>query len=117
MKGIAYLHDNLIVHRDIKLENILLDGHGRIKIGDFGVSETITSKTQILKEKCGTPVFLAPEIISQDSFLGPPVDVWSAGICLWLLVNGRVPFVSPCEVEPSKINYSMSFGNDVSLEF
>ena len=92
MKGVAYLHRNLIVHRDIKLENILLDGHGRVKIGDFGVSKKMDHRNEILFEQCGTPTYIAPEIVREHGYLGCPVDVWSSGVCLYAMIFGNVPF-------------------------
>jgi serine/threonine protein kinase len=92
MKGVAYLHRNLIVHRDIKLENILLDGHGRVKIGDFGVSKKMEHRNEILFEQCGTPTYIAPEIVREHGYLGCPVDVWSSGVCLYAMIFGNVPF-------------------------
>jgi len=62
--GLDYLHTKkLVVHRDIKPENILLDSHGKLKIGDFGVSRKLRRKTQRMSEQCGTPAYIAPEII------------------------------------------------------
>jgi serine/threonine protein kinase len=92
MEGILYLHENLIVHRDIKLDNILLDGHGNVKIGDFGVSKRIDKGDELLFEQCGTPAYIAPEIIFEMGYKGQPVDVWSAGICLFAMLYGNVPF-------------------------
>lgn len=91
MQGISYLHANGIVHRDIKLDNILLDGHGNVKIGDFGVSKKIGSN-DLLFEQCGTPAYIAPEIVTEIGYKGPPVDIWSAGICLYAILYGNVPF-------------------------
>lgn len=88
IQALAHLHDNLIVHRDIKLENILLDGHGQVKIVDFGVSTRINYPDQLLKRRCGTSVFMAPEIPKNEEYEGPPVDVWSAAICLFALIYG-----------------------------
>jgi serine/threonine protein kinase len=91
MQGISYLHANGIVHRDIKLENILLDGHGNVKIGDFGVSKKVAFN-EVLFEQCGTPAYIAPEIIREIGYIGYPVDIWSAGICLFAILYGNVPF-------------------------
>jgi len=91
MQGISYLHANGIVHRDIKLDNILLDGKGNVKIGDFGVSKKIT-QNELLFEQCGTPAYIAPEIVRELGYKGYPVDIWSAGICLFAILYGNVPF-------------------------
>ena len=91
MQGISYLHANGIVHRDIKLENILLDGHGNVKIGDFGVSKKVAFN-EVLFEQCGTPAYIAPEIIREIGYIGYPIDIWSAGICLFAILYGNVPF-------------------------
>lgn len=100
------MHENLIVHRDIKLENILLDGHGHIKIADFGVSRKIDHMNEILFEQCGTPIYIAPEIVREHGYQGAPVDVWSSGVCLWALLIGNVPFKSPQE---NNNNYELDF--------
>jgi serine/threonine protein kinase len=91
MEGIAYLHENRVAHRDIKLDNILLDGHGNIKIGDFGVSKFIEADNKDLFEQCGTPAYIAPEIVQDRGYKGFPVDIWSAGICLFAMLYGNVP--------------------------
>ena len=80
------------MHRDIKLENILLDGHGRVKIGDFGVSARIEGPSEVLFEHCGTPAYIAPEIVLEHGYLGLQADVWSSGICLFAMIYGSVPF-------------------------
>lgn len=56
------MHEIGITHRDIKLDNILLDGRGNVKIGDFGVSRRV-QEDEILREQCGTPAYIAPEIV------------------------------------------------------
>lgn len=66
--GLNYLHSQRVVHRDVKLENILLDGHGHIKIADFGVSRRIESKGAILFEHCGTPSYMAPEVVLDHGY-------------------------------------------------
>ena len=93
--GINHIHSNLIVHRDIKLENILIDMNNNIKICDFGIGIILSSEDQKLYSHCGTPMYIAPEIIlstKEKGYKGFPVDIWSAGIALYIMVSGRLPF-------------------------
>ena len=91
IQGIKYIHSKGIVHRDIKLENILLDLNNIVKICDFGVGK-LTQKGQKLMDQCGTPVYMAPEIIKGDGYEGFPVDVWSSGVALYIMLSGNIPF-------------------------
>ena len=91
IQGIKYIHSRGVVHRDIKLENILLDLNNIVKICDFGVGK-ITQKGQKLYDQCGTPVYMAPEIIKGDGYEGFPVDIWSAGVALYIMLSGNIPF-------------------------
>eukprot|EP00003_Mantamonas_plastica_P025263 TRINITY_DN4918_c0_g1_i1.p2 TRINITY_DN4918_c0_g1~~TRINITY_DN4918_c0_g1_i1.p2 ORF type:complete len:381 (+),score=95.73 TRINITY_DN4918_c0_g1_i1:1320-2462(+) len=91
--GLEYLHTQHVIHRDIKPENLLLSKDGTLKISDFGVSELVF-EDEMIRKTAGTPAFLAPEICSGDSFHGPGVDIWAAGITLYVMMYGRVPFRS-----------------------
>ena len=90
---IEYLNSLNIVHRDIKPENILLDiKKNNIKLIDFGLS--IISNGHLLKTKCGSPCFVAPEVIQKISYNGLISDIWSIGIVLYFMLTGNVPFES-----------------------
>lgn len=91
VSAIKYLHDFNISHRDIKLENILLDTNQDVKIIDFGFS-SVTQKDQPSRSFCGTPSYMAPEIIKRRDFFGPPADVWALGVLLHVLLTGTFPF-------------------------
>lgn len=91
IEAIGYIHTRNIVHRDIKLDNILLDGKGNVKIGDFGVSR-LYIEGQLMKEQCGTPAYIAPEILEDKGYKGYGVDIWSAGVVLYSMLYGSVPF-------------------------
>ena len=90
-EGLNYCHERNIVHRDVKLENILLDEKNNIKLIDFGFSINITPDKK-LNIFCGTPSYMAPEIAGKILYKGAPTDVWSLGIILYILVCGTFPF-------------------------
>ena len=93
--GIQYIHEQNIVHRDIKLENLLIDLNNNVKICDFGIGRKITSKKQLLFDQCGTLMYMAPEILlstKEKGYEGFPVDIWSAGISLYIMLSGTLPF-------------------------
>ncbi|CAN9143273.1 unnamed protein product [Alternaria alternata] len=89
--ALDYCHRNSIVHRDLKIENILISKMGDIKIIDFGLSNLFSPRNQ-LKTFCGSLYFAAPELLQAKQYTGPEVDVWSFGIVLYVLVCGKVPF-------------------------
>ncbi len=89
--GIEYCHKNNVVHRDIKMENLLLDEQQHVKIIDFGFS-IFAASTQRLKIFCGTPSYMAPEIVNKKEYCGPPADMWSLGILLFAMLCGTFPF-------------------------
>lgn len=89
--ALDYCHKNNIVHRDLKIENILISKTGDIKIIDFGLSNLFSPSSQ-LKTFCGSLYFAAPELLQARQYTGPEVDVWSFGIVLYVLVCGKVPF-------------------------
>ena len=89
--ALQYIHNHNIVHRDIKLDNILIDLDNNVKICDFGVSKII-KKGDIMLDQCGTPAYIAPEILKDKGYEGFGVDIWSAGVVLYAMLSGTVPF-------------------------
>lgn len=89
--ALQYLHANNIVHRDLKIENIMISNSGEIKIIDFGLSNVYDTRKQ-LHTFCGSLYFAAPELLKAHPYTGPEVDVWSFGVVLYVLVCGKVPF-------------------------
>ncbi|WVQ83879.1 hypothetical protein IAT38_006023 [Cryptococcus sp. DSM 104549] len=91
ISAIEYCHRHHIVHRDLKPENLFLDSRRNIKIGDFGLSNLMTDG-DFLKTSCGSPNYAAPEVISGKLYSGPEIDVWSAGVIMFVLLCGKLPF-------------------------
>ncbi|CAK5034432.1 unnamed protein product [Meloidogyne enterolobii] len=90
--AVLYCHKNKVAHRDLKLENILLDSNNNAKIADFGLSNYFGQRNKLLSTFCGSPLYASPEIINGTPYKGPEVDCWSLGILLYTLVYGSMPF-------------------------
>lgn len=90
--AIAHCHCRSVLHRDIKLDNILIDEKGNIKLCDFGISRTVENHNDPIMEQCGTPAYIAPEILYEDGYKGFKSDIWGLGVLLFAMVTGTVPF-------------------------
>lgn len=91
LSGIEFLHSFHICHRDLKLENILMDGHGQVMIADFGLS--IRSNGKKVEDYAGSLQYTAPEIVkSEEAYDGTLSDIWSLGVVLLTLLAGWMPF-------------------------
>lgn len=90
-----YLHDNKIIHRDLKLGNLFLNDDMELKIGDFGLATKVDFEGERKKTLCGTPNYIAPEVLNKKGH-SYEVDVWSLGCILYTLLIGKPPFETSC---------------------
>ncbi|KAG4993263.1 hypothetical protein AAZX31_11G037900 [Glycine max] len=114
ISGVSYCHSMQICHRDLKLENTLLDGNPapRLKICDFGFSKSALLHSQP-KSTVGTPAYIAPEVLSRKEYDGKVADVWSCGVTLYVMLVGAYPFEDP---EDPK-NFRKSIGRIMSVQY
>jgi len=98
ISGVAWCHREGVCHRDLKLENTLLDGRPapRLKICDFGYSKSAVFDSQP-KSTVGTPAYIAPEVLSRKQYDGEVADVWSCGVTLYVMLVGAYPFEDPAD--------------------
>ena len=103
VSAFEYLHKNHICHRDIKLDNILIEsGTNQIKVIDFGFTAFTSNQNgekQKLKIFCGTPSYMAPELVKKSEYDGAKVDMWALGVLLYTLLLGCFPFKGNSEQE------------------
>lgn len=113
--AVSYVHNKSCVHRDLKLENILLDKHENVKLVDFGFTREYEGKSNYLQTWCGTVCYSAPEMLKGEKYAGEKVDVWSLGIILYALLVGELPFddddemVTKRRILKEEPNYPESF--------
>ena len=108
LSGIDYCHQVSVIHRDIKLENILLDSDNKVKIIDFGFA-TFTTPGLKIKLFCGTPSYMSPEIVGKRENPGAPADVWALGVLLYVMLTGNFPFKASADRELYRIILKGSF--------
>lgn len=115
--GLNYCHSKGVVHRDIKLDNVLLNSEGELKLCDFGVCKTIV-RGERMTERCGTPAYIAPEILRGKGYEGFGADIWSAGIALYAMLYGTVPFKGPTlqELKEAILAGKYTLKEDISKE-
>ncbi|MCL7041630.1 hypothetical protein MKW94_018837 [Papaver nudicaule] len=114
ISGVSYCHSMQICHRDLKLENTLLDGNPtpRLKICDFGYSKSAILHSQP-KSTVGTPAYIAPEVLSRKEYDGKTADVWSAGVTLYVMLVGAYPFEDPEDPR----NFKKTIGRIMSVTY
>ncbi|KAK4436459.1 CBL-interacting protein kinase [Sesamum alatum] len=101
ISAVSFCHNRGVYHRDLKPENLLLDENGTLKVSDFGLSALSDSKRQdgLLHTTCGTPAYVAPEVIGRKGYDGAKADIWSCGVILFVLLSGYLPFHDPNLIE------------------
>lgn len=92
--GLAYLHEQKIVHGDIKPQNILVGDKDAVKIADFGISQSLYGSKQKLSDTAGTPAFMSPEMCSGEEYSGQMADIWAVGATIFMLKFGSPPFIA-----------------------
>ena len=94
ISGLEYLHKMKYIHRDIKPENLLIkEDTKELTIVDFGLTNIYNNKNKkLLTSACGSPSYAAPEMLKEEKYKGPPVDIWSCGIVLYAMLCGYLPF-------------------------
>lgn len=111
MNSVSFCHHNGIIHRDLKIENLVLDSNWNIKIADFGFSSEISgfNGAGLINTYLGTPTYAAPEIFLRNPYTGSYADIFACGVILFILVTGAYPF--RCAVHEDKI-YQLIIDND-----
>eukprot|EP01130_Rhizamoeba_saxonica_P008780 TRINITY_DN3556_c0_g1_i1.p1 TRINITY_DN3556_c0_g1~~TRINITY_DN3556_c0_g1_i1.p1 ORF type:complete len:274 (-),score=57.29 TRINITY_DN3556_c0_g1_i1:33-854(-) len=116
--GLEYLHQNNIIYRDLKPENILLDNTGHIKLTDFGLSKEGIGMNDRTHTFCGTPEYIAPEMLANNASYTTAVDWWSLGTLIFEMLTGIPPFYDHDvqKMYSHKISGEVSFPNWVDSE-
>ena len=118
LEGLNYIHSQNILHRDIKMDNLLLNEDTfELKICDFGISRPVISNKK-MTEQSGTPAFMAPELIKGKGYEGYGSDLWALGVVVFTLVNGYLPFKgnTPDELIESIMKNDPNFADNINKD-
>jgi len=111
LNALIFIHSNHVIHRDLKLSNLFLSSNMEIKVGDFGLATKVNYEGERKKTVCGTPNYIAPEILDSKSGHSYEVDSWSLGVIIYTLLIGKPPF----ETSDVKTTYRKIKVNDYSF--
>ncbi len=116
ISAVDHCHCNSIAHRDIKLENVMLDAEGNAKLNDFGLSRQFEPE-QLVSTFCGTFIYAAPELLTRVAYDPKGVDVWSIGVLLYCMLTGRIPWdaTTDYDLKQSIISCNFSFPLGIRL--
>ncbi|KAI0075185.1 Pkinase-domain-containing protein [Panus rudis PR-1116 ss-1] len=120
LSGVWYIHQKKIVHRDLKLENLLLDRNRNVIITDFGFANRFEHKADdLMQTSCGSPCYAAPELVISDGlYVGSAVDIWSCGVILYAMLAGYLPFDDdPANPDGDNINLLYKYIVNTPLSF
>ncbi|KAI0632707.1 Pkinase-domain-containing protein [Trametes polyzona] len=120
ISGVWYIHQKKIVHRDLKLENLLLDRHRNVIITDFGFANRFEHRADdLMQTSCGSPCYAAPELVISDGlYVGSAVDIWSCGVILYAMLAGYLPFDDdPANPDGDNINLLYKYIVNTPLSF
>eukprot|EP01084_Bolivina_argentea_P314848 545370_1 len=119
ISALEFMHERKICHRDLKLENLLVDQNGVLKVTDFGLSGLHTGGDEVFKTTLGSPNYVAPEVLIGKGYDGFKADIWSSGVILYVLLAGFLPFDEDNANELFKkictgdFRYPQTFSNEV----
>ncbi|CAI4053109.1 hypothetical protein SKDZ_16G1330 [Saccharomyces kudriavzevii ZP591] len=119
VSGVYYIHSKGLVHRDLKLENLLLDKNENLVITDFGFVNEFCSRNELMKTSCGSPCYAAPElVISAEPYEARKADIWSCGVILYAMLAGYLPWDDDSNnPEGSDIGRLYNYINSTPLKF
>lgn len=120
ISGVWYIHQKKIVHRDLKLENLLLDRNRNVIITDFGFANRFEHRADdLMQTSCGSPCYAAPELVISDGlYVGSAVDIWSCGVILYAMLAGYLPFDDdPANPDGDNINLLYKYIVNTPLSF
>lgn len=117
VQALQYLHSNKIIHRDLKLGNLFLNDKMELKLGDFGLATKLEFRSQKKFTVCGTPNYIAPEVLDGKCGHSFQVDIWSLGVVIYTLIFGKPPYeTSEVKTTYNKIlNNSYAFPENVPI--
>ena len=111
ISALQYLHSHRVIHRDLKLGNLFLNDKMEIKVGDFGLATKLDFDGERKRTICGTPNYIAPEVLEGKTGHSYEVDIWSLGVIIYTLIIGKPPF----ETTDVKATYQRIKQNSYSL--